>query len=123
MTKYNVEIFDPRSGETRRGIVGDDEYILDALEHQGIMAPSACCAGACTTCAVKIKAGTIEQQEGVGLSRVLQNQGYGLICIGYARSDLRLEIQDEDEVYLLQFGQYFQQQKRPWFSWDWLKPD
>ncbi|MCA1904785.1 MAG: 2Fe-2S iron-sulfur cluster binding domain-containing protein [Cyanobacteria bacterium KgW148] len=117
MTNYNVEIFDPRSGTTVRGTVADNEYILDALERQGVLLPCACCAGACTTCAVKIKAGRIEQKEAVGLSRTLQQQGYGLICIGYARSDLHLELQKEDEVYLLQFRQYFQQQKRPWFSW------
>lgn len=123
MTNYNVEIADPRTGEIWRGVVSDGEYILDALEHQGIVLPSACCAGACTTCAVKIKSGTIDQREGVGLSRVLQNQGYGLICVGYARSHLVLELQDEDEVYKLQFSQYFARQQRPWFSLDWLKPD
>ncbi len=123
MPNYTVEIYDSRSGKTCRGVVSDDEYILDALERQGITLPSACCAGACTTCAVKIRSGTIDQREGVGLSRHLQLQGYGLICVGYARSDLYLETQGEDEVYQLQFGQYFRRQKRPWFSWSWLKPE
>jgi len=28
-------------------------------------------------------------------------------CVSYARSDLEVETQDEDEVYELQFGRYF----------------
>lgn len=122
MANYRVEIYDRRSGQTYTGVVSDQEYILDGLENQGIVLPSACCAGACTTCAVKIKAGTIDQREGIGLSRYLQQQGYGLICIGYARSDLQLETQEEDEVYRLQFSQSYPT-KKPWFSFSWLRPD
>lgn len=123
MTNYAVEIYDTRSGQTLKGVVSDDEYILDGLERQGVILPSACCSGACTTCAVKIRSGQIEQREGVGLSRKLQGQGYGLICIGYARSNLYIETQEEDEVYQLQFGQYFRRHKRPWLAWRWLNPE
>ena len=31
------------------------------------------------------------------------------MCIGYPRSDLVLETVEEDEVYDLQFGQYFEE--------------
>jgi ferredoxin len=30
-----------------------------------------------------------------------------LLCVSYARSDLDVETQNEDEVYELQFGRYF----------------
>jgi ferredoxin len=43
----------------------------------------------------------------MGLSPKLQQQGYALLCVSYARSDLEVETQDEDEVYELQFGRYF----------------
>ena len=43
----------------------------------------------------------------MGLSLELQKQGYALLCVGYARSEIFVETQDEDEVYLLQFGRYF----------------
>jgi ferredoxin len=43
----------------------------------------------------------------MGLSPDLQRQGYALLCVSYARSDLEVETQDEDEVYELQFGRYF----------------
>ncbi|NET38274.1 MAG: ferredoxin, partial [Cyanothece sp. SIO1E1] len=37
----------------------------------------------------------------------LREKGYGLLCVAYPNSDLEVETQDEDEVYELQFGQYF----------------
>ena len=43
----------------------------------------------------------------MGLSPELQSQGYALLCVSYARSDLKVETQDEDEVYELQFGRFF----------------
>jgi len=42
---------------------------------------------------------------GMGLSTSCAAGGYALLC-GYARSDLEVETQDEDEVYE-QFGRYF----------------
>ena len=43
----------------------------------------------------------------MGLSKDLKKQGYALLCVSYAQTDLDLETQDEDEVYELQFGRYF----------------
>jgi ferredoxin len=96
--------------------VADDRYLLEALEEQGIELPFACRQGACTTCAVKIRSGQMEQSEAIGIGLELKNKGYGLICIGKARSSLIMETQSEDEVYQLQFGKYFRKQRRRWFS-------
>lgn len=87
--------------------VTGDRYILHSAENQGISLPFSCRNGACTTCAVRILSGEIDQPEAMGLSTELQNQGYALLCVSYARSDLEVETQDEDEVYELQFGRYF----------------
>lgn len=43
----------------------------------------------------------------MGLSPDLQRQGYALMCVSHAKSDLVVETQDEDEVYELQFGRNF----------------
>jgi ferredoxin len=51
--------------------------------------------------------GEIDHPEAMGLSTQLQEEGYNLLCVGYPRSDLKVETQDEDEVYELQFGRYF----------------
>ena len=50
--------------------------------------------------------GEIEQGEGMGVSPELQAQGYALLCIAYARSNLKIVTEKEDEVYELQFGQH-----------------
>ena len=84
-----------------------DKYILHSAEEQGIKLPFACRNGACTTCAVRVMSGDLAQPEAMGLSPHLQKQGYALLCVSYPQSDIRAETQDEDEVYELQFGQYF----------------
>lgn len=87
--------------------VPEDRYILQSAEKQGVELPYLCRNGACTTCAVRVLAGSVHQPEAMGLSRKLQEQGYALLCVSYPCSDLEVETQDEDEVYELQFGQYF----------------
>ena len=104
---YTVEIHDRATDTFRTVKVTDDRYILHTSETQGVDLPFACRNGACTTCAVRVLSGEIHQPEAVGLSPHLRKQGYALLCVSYARSDLRVETQDEDEVYELQFGRYF----------------
>lgn len=87
--------------------VPEDRYILHTAENQGADLPFACRNGACTTCAVRVISGDLTQPEAMGLSPDLRDRGYALLCVSYARSDLEVETQDEDEVYELQFGQYF----------------
>ena len=108
MTKYyRVTIRDRQRGEEYELEVPDDRYILHSVEGEGAKLPFACRNGACTTCAVRVISGHLEQPEAMGLSLELQKQGYALLCVSYARSDLIVETQDEDEVYELQFGRYF----------------
>jgi ferredoxin len=104
---YTIKVYD-RARDTRYTLqVPDDRYILHSAEKQGVELPFSCRNGACTTCAVRVKTGEIYQPEAVGLSPELRQKGYALLCVSYARSDLEVETQDEDEVYELQFGRYF----------------
>jgi ferredoxin len=104
---YTVRIHNRQKGTCHLAQVPDDRYVLMAAESQGIELPFACRNGACTTCAVRILAGKIDQPEAVGLSPKLRKDGYALLCVSYPCSDLEVETQDEDEVYELQFGRYF----------------
>lgn len=104
---YTVQIRDRQTGKLYKVRVPSDRYILHSAENQGTNLPFACRNGACTTCAVRVLAGTVNQPEAMGLSPDLQKRGYALLCVSYACSDLEVETQDEDEVYQLQFGQYF----------------
>ncbi len=104
---HTIQIRDRTSGKSHTLKVPENHYILQSAEKQGVELPFSCRNGACTTCAVRVLSGEITQPEAIGLSLELQSQGYALLCVSYARSDLEVETQDEDEVYELQFGQYF----------------
>jgi len=104
---YQITIHNRQKNTIDTVIVPENEYILQTAEHQAVEPPFSCRNGACTTCAVRIIEGSIEQPEAMGLSPELQKKGYALLCVSYPRSDLIVETQDEDEVYLLQFGRYF----------------
>jgi ferredoxin len=104
---HTIRIRDRRTNTLHTWQVPADRYILQTVENQGATLPFACRNGACTTCAVRVLSGDLAQPEAMGLSVELQRQGYALLCVSYARSDLDVETQDEDEVYELQFGRYF----------------
>ena len=93
----------------RRTIVFDvpeGEYILRSFESHGEKLPFSCRNGCCTTCAVKVLAGEIDQTDGIGLSQEMRDKGYALLCVGRAIGPLEVETQDEDEAYQMQFGNY-----------------
>jgi ferredoxin len=104
---HTITVRDRATGTTHILEVPEDRYILHTAEHQGSELPFSCRNGACTTCAVRVISGEIHQPEAIGLSPELRKQGYALLCVSYARSDLEVETQDEDEVYELQFGRFF----------------
>ena len=104
---HTVRICHRQVGDNYNIQVPDDSYILRSAEIQGYELPFSCRNGACTSCAVKILSGELEQTEAIGLSHELREQGYALLCVSYAKSNLEVETQDEDEVYELQFGQYY----------------
>ncbi|MEM1241433.1 MAG: 2Fe-2S iron-sulfur cluster-binding protein [Cyanobacteria bacterium P01_H01_bin.26] len=104
---YTIQIHHRQKDRHYTARVPDDRYILQTAENQGADLPFACRNGACTTCAVRILSGEVDQPEAMGLSPDLRQQGYALLCVSYPRTDLDVETQDEDEVYEQQFGRYF----------------
>ena len=87
--------------------VAEGDYILQSFEEQGDPLPFSCRNGCCTSCAVRVQSGQLDQKEAMGLSLELRRKGYGLLCVARAIGPLEAETQDEDEVYELQFGQHF----------------
>jgi ferredoxin len=104
---HTVTIHHRQTGRRYTVEVPEDRYILQSAESQGVELPFACRNGACTTCAVRLLQGTVEQPEAMGLSPDLRQRGYALLCVSYPRGPIEAETQDEDEVYELQFGRYF----------------
>ena len=104
---YKVTIKNKETGKSYQEYVDSDEYILKEFEKKGLKLPFSCRNGCCTSCAVKIISGKLEQPEAMGLSQALKNKGYALLCVAKAKEEKALETTYYDEVYDLQFCQYF----------------
>ena len=104
---YKVTIRNKETGKTYVENVDSKEYILKEFEKKGFKLPFSCRNGCCTSCAVKIVSGKLDQTEAMGLSQPLKDEGYALLCVAKAIEDIEVETTYYDEVYELQFGQFF----------------
>ena len=104
---YKVTIRNKETGKSYVEYVDSKEYILKEFEKKGFKLPFSCRNGCCTSCAVKIVSGKLDQTEAMGLSQPLKDEGYALLCVAKAIEDIEVETTYYDEVYELQFGQFF----------------
>lgn len=111
---YKVKVHDPIRGVVHTAEVPEDRYIWWSMEEQGNDLPASCRNGCCTTCAVRISDGTVKQDEALGLLKEMRSKGYALLCVSYPRSDIECTLQDEDEVYVAQFGSSFEKGGVEW---------
>jgi len=79
----------------------DDVSVLDKAQQEGLELPYSCRAGACSKCAGKVIAGSVDQSEQSYLDLDQVSAGYCLTCVSKPTSDVTIKTHCEDEASMI----------------------
>ena len=98
MTLYTVTI---ANRDDATFSVNGRRALLEQLRDQGVDLPYGCEYGGCITCAAKLTEGTVDQRRQVALNNRQIDNGYVILCVARATTDITLEIgvESHDKLY------------------------
>ena len=98
MTTHTVTIANRESATYQ---VNARRPLLEQLRDQGVDLPYGCEYGGCITCAAKLVEGDVDQRRQVALNNRQMDNGYVILCVARATSDITLEIgvDSHDKLY------------------------
>ena len=76
----------------------EETNILEALEEAELEHPYSCKAGACSTCAMKLEEGTVNQEDQSFLKEEQMDDGFVLTCVAYPTSDSVTLLAEQEEM-------------------------
>ncbi len=82
-----------------RHALAPDETVLECLERAAQEIPFSCRNGACLTCMMRLRAGTLPEASQAGLREGQKQQGYFLPCVCRPEVDLEIEAPADAELF------------------------